>query len=122
MCPEVIFTSGAFQVNYYKETACEIHKKVLPVFSHHPGEDTSFAATLEHRHEKKMINNAPNRQHLSFFKTVPGVEGLSQPGEGFPAMAVCPPAGAEDPGGTGTGPPRLSESPGVCSRRMQMIS
>lgn len=56
MCPEVIFTPGAVQVNYYKDTACEVHKKLSLVFSHHPGGETSFVAALKHSHDEKMVN------------------------------------------------------------------
>lgn len=89
MCPEVIFTSGAFQVNYYKETACEVHKKVLPIFLHRPGE-TSFAAALELRHHEKTINNAPNWQCLSFLKTVPGWKDFPSPERGSPGWRRVP--------------------------------
>lgn len=118
MCPEVIFTSGAFQVNYYKETACEIHKKVLPVFSHHPGEETSFAATLEHRHEEKMINNAPNRQHPSFFKTVPGWKDFPSLERGSLPWRCVPQRGQRIPGAQGQVPhaplSHLGFAHGVC--------
>lgn len=80
MCPEVIFTSGAFQVNYCKETACKVHKKVSPDFCTAPVEETCFAAALEHRHDEKTINNGPNWQYLSFFKTVPRWKGLPSSG------------------------------------------
>lgn len=80
MCPEVIFTWGAFQVNYCKETACKVHKKVSPDFCTAPVEETCFAAALEHRHDEKTINDAPNWQYLSFFETVPRWKGLPSSG------------------------------------------
>lgn len=81
MCPEVIFTSDTFQINYFKETTCEVHKKVLPGFLHYPSEETFFMAA-QSLSMIKMVNYALNWQCLSFIKIVPEGKGFSQSGAG----------------------------------------
>lgn len=93
MCPEVIFTLGAVQVNYYKDTACEVHKKLSPFFSYRLGGETPFVAALEHSHDEKMINMLQtNNISLLFPK-------LCQSGRSVPVWSGVPRDGDGTPGG-----------------------
>lgn len=100
MCPEVIFTSDTFQINHFKETTCEVHKKSIAWFFALPQWGDLLCVCIEPLHDE-MVNNALNWQCLSFIKTVPEGKGLSQSGAGCPEMVAGTAMKAEDPRGTG---------------------